>query len=67
MGEREKGGKRTGKVDVWLGSGVMPDSRGKVKDGKDGNGNIKKEAVFLFSSLSQHSKTCICAVILLTA
>lgn len=42
------------------------DSRGKVEDGKDGDGNLKKEAAFfLVSFLSQQSKTCICAVVIL--
>lgn len=63
----EKGGRRTGQVDVGLGGGVMLDRPGKVKDGKDGDGNIKKIISFLISSLSQQAKTCTCAIILLTA
>lgn len=42
MAEREKAAKRTGKLDVWLRGWMTLDNWGKVKDGKDGDGNTKK-------------------------
>lgn len=52
MAEREKAAERTGKVKF----GVKFDSWGKVKDGKDGDGNMKKEAVFTFPSCPSSQK-----------